>query len=190
MRDEEADPAVRAGALLVATPALDGSFFERSVILLLDHDEDGALGVVLNKPSEVPVSQVMPEWHDLAGEPRVLFAGGPVSTDGAMALGRTLGTEEPLGWRSLTSSMGLLDLDTPPPLVAADLAGLRVFAGYAGWSGGQLEDEVIEGSWWTVPAEPADPFSAEPERLWRQVLRRQASSLAMMSTYPPDPSRN
>ena len=190
MRAEEADPAVRAGSLLVATPALDSSFFERAVVLLLDHDEDGALGVVVNKPSEVPVSQVMPEWHELAGEPRVLFSGGPVSTDGAMALGRSLGASEPMGWRALTSSMGLIDLDTPPALVAADLAGMRVFAGYAGWSAGQLEDEIIEGSWWTVPGEPGDPFVDEPTRLWRDVLRRQPSTLAMMSTYPFDPTRN
>jgi putative transcriptional regulator len=87
-------------------------------------------------------------------------------------------------------SLGLIDLDAPPELLSAGLRGLRIFAGYAGWGGGQLDDELAEGAWYVVDSEPLDAFSAAPEELWRVVLRRQRGELAFLSTYPPDPSLN
>jgi putative transcriptional regulator len=187
-----------SGRLLVATPELGEGPFERSVVLLLDHDENGALGVVINRPTEVDVSEVLPSWQPLASAPGVLFQGGPVALDSALGLALVPSdaddAEEPLGWRRVVGRLGLVDLDTPPELLAAELTDLRIFAGYAGWAGGQLEDELDEGAWFVVPATAdgafADAFTTEPDRLWREVLRRQGGDLAMVSTYLADPSLN
>jgi putative transcriptional regulator len=179
------------GQLLVATPRLEHPTFRRTVILLLDHDEDGALGVVVNRPSEVDVDVVLPTWQPFVTTPGRLFQGGPVATDSALGLVDVgLDGEEPLGVRRLYGSVGLVDLDTPPEVVAAELKGLRIFAGYAGWSAGQLEGEIAEGSWYVVPSLPADPFTAAPEGLWQAVLRRQGGDLAFVAAYPDDPMMN
>ncbi|HEX7186801.1 MAG TPA: YqgE/AlgH family protein [Actinomycetes bacterium] len=185
------------GRLLVATPELGEGTFERSVVLVLDHDEDGALGVVINRPTPVDVAEVLPAWQPLASEPGVLFQGGPVALDSALGLAVIPGRdedEEPLGWRRVVGRLGLVDLDTPPEVLAAGVTRLRIFAGYAGWAGGQLEDELREGAWYVVPASPGggfeDAFSTTPDTLWRTVLRRQGGDLAMVSTYLADPSLN
>lgn len=185
------------GRLLVATPELGEGTFERSVVLVLDHDEAGALGVVINRPTPVEVAEVLPSWQPLATEPGVLFQGGPVALDSALGLAVVPGTDEqaePLGWRRVVGRLGLVDLDTPPEVLAAEVTRLRIFAGYAGWGAGQLEDELGQGAWYVVPADPGgsfgDAFSATPDRLWRAVLRRQGGDLAMVSTYLDDPSLN
>jgi putative transcriptional regulator len=95
-----------------------------------------------------------------------------------------------MGVRRIIGSLGLVDLDTQPQVVAGGVAGLRIFAGYSGWSVGQLESEIGEGAWYVVDAESRDPFSDAPETLWRQVLRRQRGELALVSTYPEDPALN
>ena len=97
---------------------------------------------------------------------------------------------EPLGIRRLFRGIGVVDLDAPPLLVAPEVAGLRIFAGYAGWSGGQLEGEIRRGDWYVVDAEPRDAFSDEPQELWESVLRRQRGNLAFVALYPDDPSMN
>jgi putative transcriptional regulator len=184
------------GRLLVATPALADPNFDRAVVLLLDHDEQGSLGVVLNRPTPVGVGDVLAPWAALAGEPGVVFQGGPVSLDSALALAVVPGEDrpghpaDPLGWRRVHGAIGLVDLEAPPELLAAELGSLRVFAGYAGWGPGQLEDELTEGAWWVVDSEPGDVSAPDPEGLWRAVLRRQRSELAMVATYPDDPSLN
>jgi putative transcriptional regulator len=177
------------GRLLVATPALSDPNFDRSVVLLLDHDREGALGVVLNRPTPVGVSEVLEPWASLAGEPGVVFQGGPVALDAALALAVVPGAG-PLGWRRVHGSIGLVDLEAPPEVLAAEVGSLRVFAGYAGWGPEQLEGELDEGAWYVVESEPGDVSAPEPERLWRTVLRRQRGSLAMLATYPDDPSLN
>jgi putative transcriptional regulator len=183
-----------SGRLLVATPELGEGPFERSVVLLLDHDENGALGVVINRPTEVDVSEVLPSWQPLASAPGVLFQGGPVALDSALGLALVPSdaddAEEPLGWRRVVGRLGLVDLDTPPEVVADGLLQLRIFAGYAGWSPEQLEAEIAEGAWYVVDAEEDDPFTPEPVDLWRRVLRRQSGPLALVATYPADPSLN
>lgn len=190
------DDKIHPGQLLVATPALTDPNFRRTVILLIEHEAaEGTLGVVLNRASEVPVGNVLPSWADLASEPSMVFHGGPVALDSALCLAALSGDEEPLGWRSLEGSpaverLGLVDLDAPPEVLAAELDALRVFAGYAGWGEGQLESEVREGAWYVVAPEPGDPFVADPEGLWRNVLRRQGGDLALVSTFPEDPSLN
>jgi putative transcriptional regulator len=196
----EPDPAVSlTGRLLVATPALGESNFERSVVLVLDHDEEGALGIVINRPTPVDVAEVLPVWQPLATEPGVLFQGGPVALDSALGLALVPGEgeDEPLGWRRVVGRLGLIDLDVPPEVLAAEVTRLRIFAGYAGWGAGQLEDELAEGAWYVVDArfgtgadDAGDPFTEAPEDLWRTVLRRQGGDVAMVSTYPDDPSLN
>ncbi len=185
-----------AGRLLVATPALGDSTFERTVVLLLDHDDDGALGVVINRPTPVRVGEILPSWQAFTTGPAVLFEGGPVALDSALALaeGPDEDGEEPVGFRRVVERLGLLDLDLPPEEVTAEVSLLRIFAGYSGWGPGQLEDELEQGAWYVVEARlhgpDADAFSDAPEQLWRAVLRRQGGDLAMVSTYADDPSMN
>ncbi|MFD7287365.1 YqgE/AlgH family protein [Streptomyces sp. NPDC059863] len=178
------------GRLLVATPALADPNFDRAVVLLLDHDEEGSLGVVLNRPTPVGVADILESWGELAGDPGVVFQGGPVSLDSALGLAVIPGDEGPLGWRRVYGAIGLVDLETPPELLARALGSLRIFAGYAGWGPGQLEEELGEGAWYVVESEPGDVSSPRPESLWRSVLRRQRGELAMVATYPDDPSLN
>ncbi|MDX3849082.1 YqgE/AlgH family protein [Streptomyces sp. AK02-01A] len=178
------------GRLLVATPALTDPNFDRAVVLLLDHDEEGSLGVVLNRPTPVGVGDILASWGELAGEPGVVFQGGPVSLDSALGLAVIPGAEGPLGWRRVHGAIGLVDLEMPPELLARALGSLRIFAGYAGWGPGQLEDELSEGAWYVVESEPGDVSCPRPESLWRAVLRRQRGELAMIATYPDDPSLN
>lgn len=170
-------------------PALSDPNFDRAVVLLLDHDREGALGVVLNRPTPVGVSEVLEPWAGLAGEPGVVFQGGPVALDAALALAVVPGGG-PLGWRRVHGSIGLVDLEAPPEVLAAEVGSLRVFAGYSGWGPKQLERELDEGAWYVVDSEPGDVSATEPERLWRAVLRRQRGSLALLATYPDDPSLN
>jgi putative transcriptional regulator len=187
---------VQAGRLLVATPLLGDPNFRRTVILVVeDEPNEGTLGVVLNRPTEVPVGQVLENWTDLVTDPSVVFQGGPVSPTSALALAIVPGQDEPVGWRALetttlTSRIGLVDLDTPPQLLEGGIASFRVFAGYAGWGPGQLQEEIDEGAWYVVSAEPSDAFAPEPELLWQAVLRRAGGTLALVATYPEDPSLN
>ncbi|MET9252134.1 YqgE/AlgH family protein [Streptomyces sp. NPDC003717] len=182
------------GRLLVATPALADANFERAVVLLLDHDEEGSLGVVLNRPTPVGVGDILEGWAELAGEPGVVFQGGPVSLDSALGVavvpGESSTDAAPIGWRRVHGAIGLVDLEAPPELLAPAVGALRIFAGYAGWGPGQLEDELAEGAWYVVESEPGDVSSPFPQRLWREVLRRQRGELAMIATYPDDPSLN
>ncbi|OEJ26655.1 hypothetical protein AR457_21585 [Streptomyces agglomeratus] len=178
------------GRLLVASPALADPNFDRAVVLLIDHDDEGSLGVVLNRPTPVGVRDILLPWAGLAGDPDVVFQGGPVSLDSALGVAVIPGDEGPLGWRRVHGAIGLVDLEAPPELLAAALGSLRIFAGYSGWGPGQLEEELESGAWYVVESEPGDVSSPEPESLWRAVLRRQRSKLAMIATYPDDPSLN
>jgi malate dehydrogenase (oxaloacetate-decarboxylating) len=186
----------KAGRLLVATPLLGDPNFRRTVVLIVEHEDvQGTLGVVLNRPTTIGVDQVLEQWTELATEPSVVFRGGPVAPNSALALAMIPGKDEPVGWRALDGApalarLGLLDLDTPPRLLVPAISRLRVYAGYAGWSPGQLEAEIEEGAWYVLTAQPGDVFAPEPDRLWRQVLRRQEGDLAFLATYPDDPTLN
>ena len=194
-----------AGALLVAAPTLDDPNFARSVVLLLDHDDEGALGVVLNRPSDVATLDAvplpgMPGWADVLSEPAVVHVGGPVTPDAVVCLGRIRrhGTGGPgsdaahtlPGWTPLAGVIGAVDLENEPFDLLDALDGLRVFAGYAGWGPGQLEHELRLGGWLVLPAEPDDAFTNSPETLWSRVLRRQGGELALLHTMPADPTNN
>lgn len=185
------------GSLLVATPLLSDPNFGRTVVLVVEHAPSGTLGVVLNRPTQVRVADVLEPWGELTTGPQVMFQGGPVALDSALAVGGVLGQpddDEPLGWRRISeervAGLGLVDLDAPPQVLAGELGSLRIFAGYAGWGAGQLEGEIDEGSWYVVEAEPGDPFTSDPERLWREVLRRQGGELSLVATFPEDPTQN
>ncbi len=182
------------GRLLVAAPSLRDPNFERTVVLVVEHGDDGAVGVVLNRPSEAAVSEILPAWHHMVVEPAVVFVGGPVALSGAICLGRSGSQPDgDAGWRRLFGDLGIVDLDADPggfggPSDAA--GGVRVFAGHAGWGPGQLEGEVEVGAWFVLDAWDDDASTAEPESLWSTVLRRQGGAMARVANFPDDPSAN
>lgn len=182
------------GRLLVANPLLPDVNFDRTVVLLLAHGDDGAIGIVLNRPSETEIAAPLPRWEGLAAEPAVVFVGGPVQLQAVICLARPAGGTSvpgaPPGWNAVTADMGTLDLDQDPDGIRGDFDELRIFAGYAGWSPGQLEEEIAAGAWWVVDARPGDAFSDDPDGLWRRVLRRQGPPLALVASYPADPMLN
>jgi len=182
---------VSAGMLLVATPALLDPNFVDTVVLLLDVNDDGALGVVLNRPTALAVSEVLGHWGDVVAEPEVLFQGGPVDTNGALAVALRRGKDhESVGFREVDGALGLLDLDTPVELVTGTLDALRIFAGYSGWGAEQLQREIAEGHWYVVPGIAPDVFRSDTVELRRDVMRRQPGDLAWHSTRPADPDLN
>jgi putative transcriptional regulator len=180
------------GQLLVASPTLKDPNFDRTVVLLVAHEPGGALGVVLNRATEVPVSDVLGTWGELAGDPAVLFEGGPVQPESAICLARTRpGTKRRVvGFHQVAGAVGTVDLSADPDRLRDSVAGIRVFAGYSGWSPGQLEQEVAAGSWFVFDALPGDPFVSRPDDLWPMVLRRQGHILAAVAHFPPDVSLN
>lgn len=179
-----------AGRLLVATPGLGDPNFRRTVVLVLRHDDEGALGVVLNHPVPVPTADALPAWGDAVTPPATLFQGGPVGLDGALGVVTLVPSAGgPLVDR-LVGPFGLVDLDADPADGLPGITGVRVFVGYAGWSADQLEAEVAAGDWYVLEAQPGDVVTPEPELLWRRVLRRQGGALAIVSTFPEDPSLN
>lgn len=179
------------GTLLVATPALQESFFDGTVILLIESDQDGSLGVVLNHPSGHELPEALAQWRPQITGPAELFVGGPVSIDSALAVGLLREpTETPPGVSVFHGPLGLVDLDAPPELMSGAITRLRVFAGYSGWGAGQLEGEIDEGSWYVVPAERSDVFRSDTTGLRVDVLKRQPGQLAWHATKPADPELN
>lgn len=182
---------VRPGTLLVAMPALTDPTFAGTVVYVLDHSESGTLGVVLGRPSQVEIRDVLPGWCDLAVAPGVFHVGGPCETDTALCLAISPATVAAAPLRRVAGDVHLVDLDSDPADLQAELTGLRVFAGYAGWSAGQLAGEIAEGAWACVPGLPDDVLGqTSGPALWRAVLGRQAGRLAVLSTAPADPSVN
>lgn len=179
------------GRLLVATPDLHDPNFSRTVVLMLEHGAQGALGVVLNRPVDLRVEEVLPEWAERASAPACLFVGGPVSPAAAIGLGRGVGEGVGVGegFEALFDGIGTLDLDLENHPVP-DLADLRIFVGYAGWAPGQLEQELDAGGWLVLDLAPEDPFTPDPSQLWTRVLRRQRGTTAMFALAPEDPSTN
>lgn len=180
-----------AHRLLVAAPSLPDPEFFRTVVFLIEHDDTGTVGVIINRPSHTPVGQILPDWQDVMSEPSVVYNGGPVQRDGALGLGRLAGaTDVGAGLRAVSGGLALVDLDAEPSEVALSADGLRVYAGHAGWGVGQLEAEIAEGSWFVVGGGLDDVFSARPGSLWRSVLRRQPAPLSLLSTFPVDVGLN
>jgi putative transcriptional regulator len=175
--------SLHPGTLLVAAIGLSDGVFDQTVVLLLDSDESGKVGVVLNRLSNYELDDALPNWAGLVCEPKRLFDGGPVSRQGAICLAIPVDDYEPPGWRKVHERIGLLNLDTPIEIADGAYSHLRIFAGYAGWDTGQLEHEVEYGMWHVVSALPEDPFDPIPDTLWNRVLRRQGGDLALYSTW-------
>lgn len=178
------------GRLLVATPVLGDPNFDRTVVLVLEHTEEGAVGLVLNRPSETAVGEPLPEWDDVSADPPVIFVGGPVAQSAVIGLARGRGEESADVWRPVVGGVGIVDLGCSPEAVTPAIEDLRLFAGYAGWGEDQLEGEIEAGAWWVIDASPADVLSDHPEGLWAEVLRRQPGELSMYAHFPADPSAN
>lgn len=172
------------GRLLVATPSLTDGNFAHAVVLVLEHHDEGAVGVVVNRPSEAALADTLPEWAPRASGPEVIFVGGPVQRDAMIALGRSADTDA--GEQLVLPGVAVVDLAEDPGR-RSDIEAVRVFAGYSGWGAGQLETEIEAGGWFVVDALPDDVFAAHPEDLWRRVMRRQGG---VYTTIPRDPSHN
>ena len=169
------------GQLLIASPALS-DYFRRSVVLVIEHTEEGAFGLVLNRQAEASVSEAVPGLSGLAGDDLAVNLGGPVATDSVVVLGWF--ADPDAAATRVVGDVGLLD----PDAQEADLRDLRVYAGHAGWAPGQLDDELEREAWIVEQAEPADPF--EEGDLWAMVLQRKGGAYALLSTMPADPSQN
>lgn len=177
------------GRLILATPALTDPNFDRTVVLVLEHDEDeGALGIVLNRPSHVDVATALPGWERLAAPPPLVHVGGPVDPQAVIALGRS--AEPGPGVTPVVGGVGIVNVSFEPDDLVGSVFDVRLYAGYAGWAPGQLEDEIEAGAWFVVDATPEDPLRFDVDDLWRSVLKRQKSNLRMFATFPADPSMN
>lgn len=175
------------GRLLLSSSALFDPNFRRTVVLIGHHDEEGAVGVVLNRPLEVTVDEAVPPLAELVNPGELVFEGGPVQPRAAVVVAEF---EDPSDAGVIAfGSVGFLPESSDP----AEVSGLRrarVFAGYSGWGPGQLEGEMAEDAWVVAPATAEDVFHEEPERLWEDVLARLGPRFALMRTMPLDPSAN
>lgn len=177
-----------SGQLLLASPTLLDPNFRRTVVLVGAHSEEGAMGVVLNRPSDLTVGEAVPQLEPAVEEEAPVYFGGPVQTNSIVLVAEFM---DP-------SAAGLLVLGRigfPAPQagieeLAQTTARKRVFAGYTGWSGGQLDAELLEGDWISHPAHPDDVFTEFPEELWSTVLTRMGGSYALLARMPLDPSVN
>lgn len=175
------------GRLLVAMPGMVDPNFARTVVLMIEHTPEGAVGLVLNRPSEAGLLDHLPGWWTAAADPRVVFVGGPVGEGGGLGLARGAGSAPLEGWPEVVG-VRVVDLETEPGVDSVLEA--RVFAGYSGWGPGQLESELAARGWFVVDGESDDVFTAKPERLWEEVLKRAGGKYAFFATYPENPRLN
>ena len=181
--------ATTRGMLLLATPPLDDPNFDRSVVYMMEHSTEGAVGVVLNNPTEETVIDGLDRWMDLSAPPAVVFNGGPVQFDALIAIAELHGPRED-AWSAILPDLGSVDLGRDPIDVADEVGRVRLFRGYAGWSSGQLDTELAAGAWMVFDAQRDDVFHHDPEDLWRLVLRRQRGRVAWLANAPDDLSMN
>ena len=175
------------GQLLIASPGLLDPNFRRTVVLVTEHNEEGAAGLVLNRPSPTEVSEVVPLLEPLVDDGEQVWVGGPVQPNAVLVLGEFLDPDDAAV--PLFGSLGFPSLDEPDEVVPMTTRR-RVFAGYAGWGSGQLEDELAREDWIVEPALPDDAFTEAPEELWRDVLRRKGGIYELVARMPEDPSVN
>jgi putative transcriptional regulator len=173
------------GSLLIAAPQLLDPNFRRTVVLVADHGEEGAMGVILNRPSGMTVADAAPELEPLIGAEAPIFAGGPVQPTSGVVLAEVTEGGEPV-FDDVVLVPGLGELAD-----VIDSAGrIRVFAGYAGWGPGQLDGELEREDWIIDPARPGDVFHDEPDGLWAEVLQRKGGQYALVARMPEDPTQN
>jgi len=177
-----------AGKLLVANPLMGDPNFARSVVLIVEDNEDGSMGLILNRASEEPVEGYLPMWADTVVQPDVIFVGGPVMTDVAIGVGA--GPAIPAdNWSPVVGDVSLIDVAFGPDHWGG-MNGARIFAGYSGWVPGQLLAELSIQSWIICGAQPGDILDPEPESLWNRVLARQPGRLSLYASFPEDLSTN
>jgi putative transcriptional regulator len=174
------------GQLLIAGPALLDPNFSRTVVLVVEHSEEGALGLVLNRPSQTTVGEAVSELDELVGTEEPLFIGGPVQQSALIVLAEFEDAQRAavVAFEDV-GVLGGEDHEDPPPTRRG-----RAFAGHAGWGPGQLESELQRGDWILEPARREDAFSPVPDRLWSAVLERKGGSYALVARMPDDPSMN
>ena len=172
------------GHLLISAPQLNDPNFRRTVVLMTHHDEEGAMGLVLSRPSEIRVADALAELADLPGAGEFVYVGGPVQPEAVVVLVEH--EEEPDS--PIIGRIAFMEAGTE--LDELEITRARVFAGYSGWGPEQLEDELDENSWIVVPAEPDDVFAPDPDELWRTVLHRKGGKFALIATMPFDPKLN
>jgi putative transcriptional regulator len=175
------------GQLLIAGPGLLDPNFRHTVVLIGEHGEGGALGVVLNRASETAVADALPELAPLADDLGAVHVGGPVQPSAIVVLADFVEPERSSGL--VLDTVGFLPAETDPEALG-EVRRARVYAGYAGWGPGQLDGELEEGSWILEPALPDDVFTDDPESLWSAVLGRKGGPYGFLATMPPDPSLN
>jgi len=175
------------GHLLIASPGLLDPNFRRTVVLVTEHNDEGAAGLVLNRPSPAPVSELVPQLEELVETGEQVWVGGPVQTNAVLVLGEFLDPDDAAV--PLFGSLGFPSLDEPASVVTATTRR-RVFAGYSGWGAGQLEDELARDDWIVEPAVADDAFTDDPQELWSDVLRRKGGVYALVARMPEDPSVN
>ncbi len=175
------------GHLLIAGPALVDPNFWRTVVLVGEHSEEGALGVILNRASEATVDEAVPELAVLVDDIGSMHVGGPVQPSAIVVLADFADPDR--AGALVLDSVGFLPSEVDPDTLG-ELRRARVFAGYAGWGPGQLDEELEEGSWIVEPALPEDVFTPEPDTLWGDVLRRKGGPFGLLAQMPPDPSSN
>jgi putative transcriptional regulator len=171
------------GQLLISSPLLQDPNFRRTVVLMTHHDDEGAMGLVLSRPSEIRVADAVPELADLPGD-ELVYVGGPVQPEAVVVLVEHESEPE----LPIVGNIAFMQADAD--VDELDTVRARVFAGYSGWGPGQLEGELDESSWIVVPAEPDDAFAADPDELWRTVLQRKGGKFALIATMPYDPKLN
>lgn len=179
-----------AGQLLIATEPGRGGYFDQSVVLLLEHNETGSLGVCLHQPSETEVVSELQGFTPFLTPPARMFEGGPVSQQAAVCLAQVSNArEDPPGWRQIFDDVGVLDLATPTELVVGAYSHMRIYVGLAGWEAGQLEGELIRGSWFRTHARIEEIFGT-PGDLWAAALRRMGGAPGRWSTWTATPELN
>lgn len=182
--------AITVGQLLVATQPGRGGYFDRSVVLLIEHNHEGTVGVCLNVVSDMSPMVAAPHFARHLSQPGILMEGGPVNPDVVMALGKPASDESmPPGWERVVGDIGLVDLQFPEELLGSTFNGLRTFVGLSAWAPGQLEGELIRGSWFRTGVRTEDVFG-NPDGLWRRVLRRMGGAPSRWSTWAEDPALN
>jgi len=176
------------GQLLIAGPALIDPNFWRTVVLIVDHNEEGALGLVLNRPSETAVGEAVPQLEELVDPADRLFIGGPVQPSAVIVLAEF---EDPSDAALLAfDDVGVLGTGSSPEELAGGVRSARAFVGHAGWGPGQLDGELERGDWILEQARVEDAFAVDPRELWAEVLTRKGGSYALVARMPPDPSVN
>ena len=178
------------GRLLLATPPLGDENFDRSVVYMLDHQAAGAFGLVVNRPSLAALPEVLEDWQAQLASPAGLFDGGPVETDGLIALAESTAQAVESEWTAIHGRLAVIDLSRSPADMVGEIGRVRIFRGYAGWGPLQLDAEMEAGAWMVFPASPDDVFSATPTSLWREVLRRQGGRTAWIANAPDDVASN